>query len=455
MQLRPHVATFAQLLVLVRLLAGGAAASDWPRFRGPNGTGLAADSASTPTTWSPTKNLQWKTPLPGSGISSPIVVGRRVFVTCYTGYGLNREAPGDQKDLKRHLVCIDRHSGDILWDKTVDPYLPEDEFSGLGLPEHGYASHTPVSDGEHVYVFFGKSGALAFDLDGNEIWHNDRLGSQSDKQRWGSSSSPIVVGNVLVVSAGPEGRAIYGLNKNTGEEIWRATGENPEALGNVWSTPVESNDGRGRTDVVIGVTNQIWGLNPNTGEQRWVYKNFPGWCFNTTLAVSDELIVGVEGKGGLSFALRPGGEGDIAESQVAWSHGTNNRFASPVLFDGRGYYVSSEVIHCFDVTTGEEIFKARLPEGTDSSDGGVRGPRKSGDEGSDFSSPVIADCKLYFVMRPGEIQVIDATAKEFKSLAVNRIATESEDFSATPAISDGQIFFRSNKHLYCISSQPH
>ncbi|HEY4235655.1 MAG TPA: PQQ-binding-like beta-propeller repeat protein [Lacipirellulaceae bacterium] len=454
MRLWPNVDRIAPILLLSALLSGRSAAADWPRFRGPNGTGLAADATATPIQWSPTQNLQWQLTLPGPGISCPIVVGRHVFITCYSGYGLNRDNPGNQSELLRHLVCVDRDSGKILWDKTVAPFLPEDEYSGLGMPEHGYATHTPVSDGERVYVFFGKTGALAFDMDGNQLWHNDRLGTQSDKQKWGSSSSPIVVGNVLVVSAGPEGRAIYGLNKKTGEELWRVSGEKPDGLGNVWSTPVVSDAGNRRTDVVIGVTNQIWGLDPETGEQRWVYKDFPGWCFNTTLAVSDELIVGVEGKGGLSFGMRPGGTGEITSSQLVWSQGANNRFASPVIFEGRGYYVSSEVIHCFDAASGEEIYKARLPQGTDTDGGGIRSERRSGDEGSDFSSPVIADGKLYFVMRTGEIHVVDATCKEFKSLAVNRIATESEDFSATPAISDGQIFIRSNKHLYCISSRP-
>jgi outer membrane protein assembly factor BamB len=160
---RPLVAGFALILLAAFLLPGPTAAADWPRFRGPNGTGLAADAAATPTTWSPTENLQWKTTLPGPGISCPIVVGPDVFVTCYTGYGLSREDPGDQRDLLRHLVCVDRDSGKIRWDKAIAPYLPEDEFSGLGLPEHGYATHTPVSDGEQVYVFFGKAGALAFD----------------------------------------------------------------------------------------------------------------------------------------------------------------------------------------------------------------------------------------------------------------------------------------------------
>jgi len=144
--------------------------------------------------------------LPGSGVSCPIVVGDKVFVSCYTGYGIDRQNPGKMDDLKRHLICFDRNSGKTLWQKTVDAVLPEDEYTGMGVPEHGYASHPPVSDGKNVYVFFGKSGVFAYDLDGTELW-NAKAGTQSDDRSWGSFSSPIVVDNGLVVPAGPESRA--------------------------------------------------------------------------------------------------------------------------------------------------------------------------------------------------------------------------------------------------------
>ena len=126
MRSRPSVAGFALIPLVAFVLAGPTIAADWPRFRGPNGTGVAADTSATPTTWSPKENLQWKTALPGPGLSCPIVVGRRVFVTCYSGYGLSREDPGDQKNLLRHLVCVDRDSGNILWDKAVAAYLAEE-----------------------------------------------------------------------------------------------------------------------------------------------------------------------------------------------------------------------------------------------------------------------------------------------------------------------------------------
>ena len=171
------------------IIAGLASAADWPRFRGPNGTGIARD-AKPPTTWSDTKNLKWKTALPGAGASSPIVWGERVFVTCYSG---------DVPKLQRHLVCVNRRDGRILWSKTVAATQSEDEMGGR-IGEHGYASHTPVTDGERVYVFFGKSGVFAFDFNGTQLWQAG-VGTASNEKHWGSASSLILYKNLVIVTA--------------------------------------------------------------------------------------------------------------------------------------------------------------------------------------------------------------------------------------------------------------
>ena len=139
------------------------AESDWSRFRGPNGSAIS-DEENFPTTWSDDKGVVWKTRLPGPGASSPIVVGDRVLLTSYSGYG---EVPpdidaGESEKLKRHVICVDRESGRILWQKSVKPKLPETPFRPPGTSTHGYSSSTPTSDGEQVYVFFGKTGVFAF-----------------------------------------------------------------------------------------------------------------------------------------------------------------------------------------------------------------------------------------------------------------------------------------------------
>ena len=134
-----------------------------------DGSGVSLDKQPLPVTWSETENLKWKVKLPGPGSSSPIVVGQRVVVTCWTGYGADPDHEGEEKDLRRHVICLDRDSGKILWDESVEPVLPEDPYSGQ-FTQHGYASHTPASDGKRIYVFFGKTGVLAFDLEGKKLW---------------------------------------------------------------------------------------------------------------------------------------------------------------------------------------------------------------------------------------------------------------------------------------------
>ncbi|MCA9080964.1 MAG: PQQ-binding-like beta-propeller repeat protein, partial [Planctomycetaceae bacterium] len=163
------------LVCLTTALPSLVSAADWPRFRGINGSGVTDDPA--PLKWSATENVKWKLELPGRGTSSPIVVGDRVYVTAYSGYGIPG-GEGSIEDLKRHLVCIDRQQGTVLWTATIAAELPEDPYTPPGVTAHGYASHSPVCDGERVYVFFGKTGVLAFDLDGKELWRRG-VGTES------------------------------------------------------------------------------------------------------------------------------------------------------------------------------------------------------------------------------------------------------------------------------------
>ena len=206
--------------------------NDWPRFRGVQGSGIS--EGSVPTEWSPDKNIRWKTALPGAGCSSPIVVGGKVFVTCYSGYGESRNDVGKKEDLERHVVCIDQKSGEKLWSKTIPGTSNEDDFSGIGVTAHGYASHTPVSDGESLFVFLGKSGVIAYDFEGEELWKKD-VGDGSDSKRWGSASSPVVCGDLLIVPALAESRSVYGLDKKTGEQRWVCESK---SMDNTWSTPM-------------------------------------------------------------------------------------------------------------------------------------------------------------------------------------------------------------------------
>jgi outer membrane protein assembly factor BamB len=450
-----RVATVVFMVGLYVLNTDCVYASDWDRFRGPNGTGISPDADPLPTTFSDTENLQWKVALPGAGVSCPIVVGERIFVTCYAGYGLDRQSPGRMEDLTRHLLCLNRTDGKVLWTKTVNSVSPEDPFSGMGVPEHGYASHTPTSDGKNVYVFFGKSGVLAYDMEGNKLWETS-VGTESDDRGWGSSSSPIV-------AAGPESRAIVGLDKASGKELWRA---DSDGLGNVWGTPALAKLDDERTDIVIGAPDEIWGINPATGKLKWYCEAMATDQFNSSVAISDNVIYAVEGRGGGSIAIRAGGKGDITKTNVVWTGRDSSRFSTPLIYESRMYLISGGVARCIDTVDDKQIFEARLPsvavtptndspsdEGGSGSGraGGGRG-RFGGGRGGDYSSPVLGDGKIYYVTRSGSVHVIKPGGT-FETLATNRLTADAEDFSATPAISDGQIFIRSDKHLYCISAK--
>ncbi len=259
-----RVCTVALGLAVWAFCTSPASASDWPRFHGPDGSGVSPDTRPLPVKWSETENLKWKYKLPGPGSSSPIVVGHRVFVTCWTGYGVDRDNVGDQKDLLRHLVCLDRETGKVLWDKSVAPVLPEDPYSG-NFTQHGYASHTPVSDAQRVYVFFGKTGVLAFDLDGKQLWQTG-VGTGSGVHGWGSASSPTLYKDLVIVPAFAESESLVALNKETGKEVWR---RKDSGFAGTWGTPVLADCGKGRTDLVVAVPSRLWGFNPDDGTLRW------------------------------------------------------------------------------------------------------------------------------------------------------------------------------------------
>ncbi len=433
-------------------------AEDWTRFRGTDGNGVSPKPA--PVKWSPDNNLAWQVELPGAGASCPIIVGDKVFVTCYSGYGLDRREPGKVEDLKRHLVCIDRANGKTLWERSVDGVTPEDAYTGMGVPEHGYASHTPVSDGKSVFAFFGKSGVHAFDLSGKPLWNTD-VGNKSDNRRWGSSSSPILFENLVIVPSIAESSALIALDKESGKEVWR---QETESLSGSWSTPLIVDLDDDRSDLVIGVAGEVWGLNPRNGKLRWYYP-VPGNSFYTSVSANDGVVYGSVGGrgGGGSFAVRGGGKKDVAESQEVWKGNDQSSYATPVIHDGKMFIVSGGIATAIDAKDGKRIKRTRLE--ASKSDGEIGGQsdgeetdaepsrgRRRGGSGGDYSSPVVADGKLYYLKRNGEAYVL-TTDGEFKQLAVNRVTEDEEEFSATPAISDGQIFIRSNRKLYCVQDE--
>ncbi len=345
--------------------AACAVSEDWARFRGPNGSGVSTDSKNLPAKFSSTENLKWRCELPGPGSSCPIVVGDKLFVTCWTGYGTPDAPDGKQADLRRHLICLDRATGKVVWDKAVSPELPEDEYGGM-FAEHGFASHTPVSDGEHIYAYFGKSGAVAFDLDGNQLWQT-KVGSELDPRRWGSASSPILYKDLLIVTATAESEALAALDKKTGKVVWK---KEASGLNSCWGTPVLCKVDDERTDLVIGVPREIWGFDPETGKLRWYCQANNDDSFCSSVIVKGDVVYAIEGRGGGSIAVRAGGKGDVSSTHVVWSGQESNRIGTPLLVDNQIYFFGNRVANSIRTDDGSRVYQERMTGGDQPAAGG-------------------------------------------------------------------------------------
>lgn len=425
--------TVACFIVLLSLACAtpSATAGDWPQFRGPDGSSVSTQ-AGLPVAWSDSENVAWKTPLPGSGSSSPVVSGDRVFVTCYSGYGVDRSSVGEQEDLKRHLVCVNLADGKILWDKVVPAVLPEDPYSGQ-LRQHGYASSTPATDGDRVFVFFGKTGVLAFDRDGKPLWQTS-VGTGSAIMGWGSAASIVLYKNLVIVNANAESQAIVALDKQTGREVWRT-----EAKGYTgsWSTPTLVDMPGGKQELVLFVPEEVWGLDPEDGGLYWYATGVRGTPTSTPVAREGVVYIAAGGpRGAGATAIRAGGSGDVTDTHVLWKQSMGPYVPSPVVFEDYIYWVDDRgIAYCIKAADGQQVYRERLPDG-----------------GEAYASVVAADGKLYAVTRRNGTFVL-AAGPEFKVLAHNRLESDSTDFNATPAVADGVLLLRSNQALYCIRSQ--
>lgn len=406
----------------------------WTRFRGPLGQGVS-DDANIPMEWSDQKNLKWKTPMPGAGASSPILTDTHVILTTYSGYGL----PGNNQkvsSLERQLHCIDRSNGNILWSKSIETKLPEDPFQGNGLPEHGYATNTPATDGNRIYAFFGKSGVYAFDMDGNEKWRAS-VGTSSGNRGWGTAASVVLYKNLVIVNAAEESRAIYGLDKESGNVVWKAPADSLELC---YGTPTIVRVNDQREDLVIGVPGEVWGLNPNTGKLIWYAET--SLTGNLASVIVDGSVVyvfgGFRSSGSLALRVDEQSNDNVTSSHVLWTARSSSYVATPVLHQRRLYWIDDRGQYfCMDATNGEAIDKARVPN-IDSKGRPV------------YASPIVIDGKIFAQSRSSGMYVL-APGDKLKVLANNRFARDESIFNAIPAVSNGQLFVRSDTYLYCIT----
>ncbi|MEQ8785760.1 MAG: PQQ-binding-like beta-propeller repeat protein [Pirellulaceae bacterium] len=375
-----------------------------------------------PLTWSDSENVVWKTQLPGAGASSPIVVGDHIYLTCYTGYLVPGESGGSLDDLQRHLLCVQRDSGDILWDKPVKAKLPEEER----IRDHGYAANTPVADAERVYAFFGKSGVVAFDHQGNPLWQAD-VGSRTNG--WGSGASPILHDDLLIVNASVESESLVALDRRTGEEKWRAGG-----IREAWNTPVVVTSTSGDKELVVPTHGKVLAFDPDTGDQLWSCETDITWYMVPCAVAADGVVYILGGRSGTaSLAVRAGGRGDVTDTHRLWTSNKGSNVTSPVYHDGHLYWAHEKlgIAYCAKAATGDLVYEQRLERA-----------------GQVYASTLLADGRVYHLNRDGRMFVL-AAKPEFELLATNELRDGSL-FNASPAVLGDRLLLRSDKFLYCI-----
>lgn len=395
-------------------------AADWPQFRGPGGLGVS-DAKGLPAQWSDETNVAWKVALPGLGASSPIALGDRLYVTCYSGYGSYPESFGAMDALCLHVVCLEHSDGKTVWDREILPKLPESER----VRDHGYAAPTPATDGRHIFAFFGKTGVFKLDLDGKILWQAD-VGSKT--HGWGCGTSPVLFENLVIVNASVESGSLVAIDKETGKEAWRARG-----MRESWNTPHLVRLAGGKTELVVSVQGSIIGFDPKTGAELWRAKGIDDYVCPSIVS-NDGVVYVIGGRSSRAIAVRTGGRGDVNATHRLWEAKAGSNVASPVVHDGHLYWVSdrNSVAYCVRLSDGEVVQERRV-------------------RAQPYASALLADGKIYVVTRRGGTFVFTADP-DFGEIAHNRL-DDSSTFNASPITAHGRLYLRSDKFLWAIAKE--
>lgn len=379
-------------------------AADWTQFKGPNATGVSPEK-NLPTEWSKDKGIKWKATLPARGVSSPVVVGNRVYVTCSSG----------NRDDRLHVLCFDVATGKQLWHRQLQA------TGGTSChPKSCMAANTPVADETGVYALFATGDLAAFDADGTLRWYRSLVGDYPTiTNQVGMASSPVLVGDRLIVPMDNSGESfIAALDTKYGKNIWKTA--RPREIN--WTTPLVRKVGN-TTEVLFAGPNGLEAYDVATGESRWSYKPGVG-TIPTGVLDGDALYLPVGG----TSKFKLGDRGVIEKAEWA-SNSLRTGMASPLVYAGKVFITDGQgLITCADARTGKELYKERT-------------------KGAYSASPIGADGKVYCLNETGVCTVLDAKADTFEILATNDLGEET---LGTPAIANGFIFIRTDKALYAI-----
>jgi outer membrane protein assembly factor BamB len=431
------------IFILSVALASTIHAENWPNWRGPDSTGVSPEKA-LPTTWSDTENIAWKAKFRGVGISSPIVWGDRVIVTSQAGSGVSRPGPrlfqgGDAAAAgERALSAGDKAAGGgtsflvTAFDRVSGKRAWEYEVAAQGeLPavheKHNLASPSPVSDGQRVYAWFGTGQLVALDMSGKLVWQRNLVTEYGKFDvQWGHGSSPIVYKDmVILLSYHPASSYLLALDARTGRDRWKVDGRKGAFS---YSTPfvIET---AGSAELIVNWNEGLTAHNPASGQELWHIAETNRFPIPVPFQ-HDGIIYASRGyRSGPYMAIRPGGKGDISKSHVLWKVDTGAPYISSLVhYDGLIYMMGDVgVATVVDAKNGERVWQERI--------GGVY-----------TASPVAADGKVYFLSENGETVVLSA-GRNPRVLARNKLDARQ---LASPAISGGRLFIRSDDTLFAV-----
>jgi outer membrane protein assembly factor BamB len=446
---RCFVAIFL-LLISVSAVQGQKEGVNWPSFRGEYARGIA-ENFPTPVSWdvAQSKNIKWKTEIPGLAHSSPVIWGDRIFVTTAVSEKNDPElkvglygsvTPVEDDSVHQwEVICLDKNSGEILWQKTSHSGVPQVKRH----PKATHANSTPATDGNYVVAFFGSEGLYCYDMEGKLIWKKDfgLLDSaffSMPEAQWEFASSPVIHKSVVVVQCDALNTAfLAALDLKTGEELWRTTREDFPT----WSTPTIFDDGE-RIQIIVNGFKHIGGYDFKTGKELWKISG-GGDIPVPTPVVSGELVYINSAHGRLSpiYAIRLNSKGEISlqgestsNESIVWSVRRGGSYMQTPLVYGEFLYNLqwNGALSCYRALTGEIVYTRQLGKMVPFS-----------------ASGVAAEGKLYFASEEGDIFVVKA-GPEFEVLATNAMGDEC---MATPAISEGTLFIRTHHFLFAVSGK--
>ncbi len=415
----------------------------WGRWRGPQATGVAP-YGDPPVEWSESKNIRWKVEIPGEGHSTPIIWGDRVYVQA--AIKTDKQPAGSKEKTeetrqrpnwmgggrpthvhKFNILALDRGSGKVVWEHTAREELPHEGAHTRG----SLASNSPVTDGEHLFAYFGSRGLYCLDMQGKQKWAKD-FGDMRTRLSFGEGSSPVLYDDTIVVNWDHEDESfIVALDKNTGKQLWKVNRDESTS----WATPivVEHN---GKPQVITSASKRVRGYDLATGNCLWE-------CGGLTMNVipspvwADGVVYAMSGFRGKSLlAIRLGdAKGDITGSKaIVWKHNQGTPYVpSPLLYGDTLYFLDTNnaILSCLDAGGGKEHYSRQRLEG-------LKGV---------FASPVGAHDRVYVAGQNGATLVIKRSPK-FQVLATNML---DDSFDASPAIVGREMYLRGHKYLYCIA----